>query len=87
MKIYSKDYFALPTINKHLFIITYWLVGKMVTAVKAENKDVIFEYNDYYMVERYEKPSTKAALSQHNKALDDIENIKAKVLAYYSTNK
>jgi len=87
MKIYSKDYFALPTINKHLLIITYWLSGRLVTSAKVESKCPLSEYWNHVIVTRGERVSQKVALKQHNAAIANIENIKALALDYYSLSK
>jgi len=83
MKVYNKDYFHLPTINKQLLIITYGLTGKLVTAAKVESNDLLSDYCEYVTVTRHQRLSHNAALKQHNTAIDNIENIKALALGYY----
>jgi len=83
MKVYSKDYYHLPTINKQLLIITYGFVGKLVTTAKVESSTPVLEYCGHITVTRHKRISHKAALNQHNAAIANIENIKALALDYY----
>jgi len=93
MKVYSKDYYYLPTINKQLVIITYGLLGKIVTSAKVESNEPLcyvyptYDYCEYITVTKHQRISHKAALNQHNAAIDNVEEIKAKALGYYSTTK